>query len=84
MQIEKGVVVDLGSQMAFPKKQGIGGRWVDFLNLGLRCPSPSFNLHPELAPSKDPQFVAFLSDLHNAIALFYKNKTHCQRQSDLS
>lgn len=47
--------------MAFPKRQGIDGRWVDFLNPGLRYPSPSFNLHPELAPSKDPppQYAAF-------------------------
>lgn len=77
MQIEKGVVADPRSQMAFPKKQRMGGRWVEFLNPGLRCPSPSINLHPELAPSKDPQFAAFLSDLLNAMALFYKHKTHC-------
>lgn len=55
--------------MAFPKKQGIDGRWVDFLNPGLRYPSPSFNLHPELAPSKDPPICSFLSELHNAMAL---------------
>lgn len=58
-----------GARWPFLRSKG----WVDFLNPGLRCPSPSFNLHPELAPSKQgPPICSILSDLHNTMALFYK------------